>query len=114
MKAKKYLILVGLLSIGTILFVSFKFPPAETDIVMIKSIEKPNAAGAQTSIVAVYQNGEIVSKKELDDLNGKSIENNLKIVGDLISQYRAQGYKIESSAGSGGTNSIVFQYILEK
>lgn len=111
MKTKAFI--VGIFSVALITFLfSFKSSDGGSSMIIIKTIEKPSGTAMQNSTLAVYKDGSVIEQIDLKDLHGKSIDNNLKIVGDQISKYQSEGYELISSAGAGGTNTLTFNYIL--
>jgi len=108
-------IIIGILSMifFTLIF-SFKSIDNNNSLIIIKTIEKPNGTGLQNSVLAVYKDGSVIEQIELKDIYGKTIDINLKIVGDQIMKYQSEGYELISFAGAGGTNTLTFNYILVK
>jgi hypothetical protein len=110
----KSVVLVMALTVVSILAISFAPRENEPSLILIKTIEKPNGTVMQSGAIAVYKDGEIIQESQLIDLDGKTINYNLKVVGDKIRKYKSEGYELISSVGGGGTNTITFTYILEK
>ncbi len=112
MKTKIIIFSVAIASLLSASFVNSK--TSEASLILIKTVEKPNGTGLQSSALGIYKDGVIVQQIELNDLNGKKVGDNLKILGDVILKYKSEGYELISAAGGGGTNTIAITYIMEK